>query len=255
MVMSDTRKKQTCRIVPQGDFKCVWMTAGILSYQLCEREFECERCPLDLAMRMHFSRGEAAGTNAETVRVRSGLAGDRCYSRSHCWIQRGGVVGTATALHRVGLEPGLAAALLMPRTVVPPTAGETLRRGQAHLWIVTEGGTFALPSPLEGMVRTVNPRLAERPSTVTQSPMEAGWLYEVEVDDDAPSLAGLLDAPAAETRYAEDHRRFQAGLAKLLGEASAGVGSTLPDGGEPLEDVAQMLGPARYFDLLCKVYG
>ncbi len=253
--MPDTRPDPACRIVPPGDFKCVWMTAGILSYQLCERRFECERCPLDTAMRMHFARGEAAGTSAAPARGRTELAGDRGYSRGHCWVRRERAAGDAATLHRVGIEPGLAVALLVPRAVVPPAVGETVRRGQAHLWIVTDGGTFALPAPVEGTVRAVNPRLAERPSTVASAPLEEGWLYEVEVTGDALRLAALLEAPAAEPGYTADHRRFQAGIARALGEPGAGVGAALADGGAPLDSVAQMLGATRYFDLLCRVYG
>lgn len=30
---------------------CVWMEAGVLRFWLCNHDFECERCPLDLALR------------------------------------------------------------------------------------------------------------------------------------------------------------------------------------------------------------
>ncbi len=253
--MRDTRSGKACRLVPKGDFKCVWMTAGILSYQLCERRFDCEHCPLDAAMRTHFARGEAPGASASPAPEPSGLAADRRYSRGHCWVKRGRAAGTAAALHRVGIEPGLAAALLMPRAVVPPAVDETVRRAQAHLWIVSEGGTFALPAPLEGTVRAVNPRLAERPSSVSTSPLEDGWLYDLEVPDDSAQLKTLLDATSAEREYGEDLRRFQSGLARALRDTSADVGAALADGGAPLDNVAQMLGVTRYFDLLCRVYG
>ncbi len=44
----------TRRLAPKKN-RCVWMEAGILSYLLCDREFDCDRCPLDEAMRSHFS--------------------------------------------------------------------------------------------------------------------------------------------------------------------------------------------------------
>ncbi len=31
--------------------KCIWMLAGVLTYRLCDREYDCERCPLDAALR------------------------------------------------------------------------------------------------------------------------------------------------------------------------------------------------------------
>ena len=30
---------------------CVWVTAGVLNYKLCDRDFDCEHCPLDAALR------------------------------------------------------------------------------------------------------------------------------------------------------------------------------------------------------------
>lgn len=51
--------------------RCVWMAAGILSYQLCEREFDCDQCPLDKAMRMHISHG----TGRARVRKQASPAG------------------------------------------------------------------------------------------------------------------------------------------------------------------------------------
>ena len=30
---------------------CIWMSAGLLRYRLCDREYDCEHCPLDAALR------------------------------------------------------------------------------------------------------------------------------------------------------------------------------------------------------------
>lgn len=30
---------------------CVWMEAGVIRFWLCNRDFDCERCPLDAALR------------------------------------------------------------------------------------------------------------------------------------------------------------------------------------------------------------
>ena len=33
------------------DDYCIWMSAGLVAYKLCDREFKCEECPLDELMR------------------------------------------------------------------------------------------------------------------------------------------------------------------------------------------------------------
>jgi hypothetical protein len=30
---------------------CVWMAAGVIRFWLCSRDFECDDCPLDAALR------------------------------------------------------------------------------------------------------------------------------------------------------------------------------------------------------------
>jgi hypothetical protein len=35
----------------RGGAECVWMQAGVVSYKLCDRRFDCERCPFDMAIR------------------------------------------------------------------------------------------------------------------------------------------------------------------------------------------------------------
>ena len=36
--------------MPPEELKCVWMTAGVLTYKLCNRGFDCERCLLHQAL-------------------------------------------------------------------------------------------------------------------------------------------------------------------------------------------------------------
>jgi len=37
-------------VFPPAD-ACVWMEAGVIRYWLCCRNFDCEHCPLDAALR------------------------------------------------------------------------------------------------------------------------------------------------------------------------------------------------------------
>jgi len=49
-----------------GDLlKCVWMLADVVAYKLCDREYDCEHCPFDRAL-----RGNAP---PQMRRARSGL--------------------------------------------------------------------------------------------------------------------------------------------------------------------------------------
>ena len=47
-----------------GALPCVWMSAGVINYRLCDREYECESCPLDTAIRGRGPRRRRAPTPA-----------------------------------------------------------------------------------------------------------------------------------------------------------------------------------------------
>ncbi len=249
--MSPSKKHH---IVPPNELCCVWMTAGILSYQLCDREFECDDCPLDAAMRKHFLRRghavEAKPRSAPAAAPQQSLREGYRYSNNHCWIRQ-----AAHNLFQIGLEPGLSRVLLAPRAVVYPTIGQMLHKGQTCLWVVMEGGTLPCESPCEGVVRATNRQLTENPHLIQSQPFDEGWLLELQVEDAAGQTAGLLDADQVRPAYAASESRFRELLEGALHKGQPSVGTTLADGGQLLQNIADLLGPSRYFSIVRKVYG
>ncbi len=240
-------------IVPPGEMRCVWMTAGILSYQLCDREFDCERCPLDTAIRNHLPGTKASHVGKENGALcrtaQMGLREDLSYSRNHCWARRIG-----SGLVQVGIEQGLSEALLTPKAIVFPSPGQQIHRGQTSLWIVMEGGTLPVESPLDGIVRETNHELSNQPHLLNLQPFDNGWLFKLEVEDPSLHDAGLMNREQADSEYVADHDAF---LASLQAAASTGyqtVGATLADGGQRLQSISDMLGPKKYFALLKKAF-
>jgi glycine cleavage system H protein len=239
-------------LVPPNEQKCVWMTAGILSYQLCDREFDCDHCPLDSAIRTFPERPSTSQrpTAMDTDRQKSRmLSPGYIYSRKHCWIKSndGGTV-------RVGIEPVLSSMLLNLKTVVLPSIGDHLQAGKVCSWVVLEGGTLAISSPLDGDVCGTNAVLVDQPYDIRNNPFEKGWLFDLRTNEDIFNLSSLLRIGEAEKRYAEDERRFHSLVNAELKKHRATAGVTLADGGQVVEDVAAMLGPEKYFLLLSEVF-
>jgi hypothetical protein len=40
----------TERSIDMDYSKCIWMLAGVIDYKLCDREYDCEHCLLDIAL-------------------------------------------------------------------------------------------------------------------------------------------------------------------------------------------------------------
>jgi glycine cleavage system H protein len=238
--------KASYPVVPKKQ-RCIWMSAGILSYQLCDREFDCDRCPLDRAMRMHFSHGNREGREGRTPSV-TATTSEYLYSRDHCWVRPGddGVV-------RVGLEPGFASILVDPKAIALPAIGETVSPGDFCCWIILPGGTIPLRSPVRGRILDTNARITDEPHELCSHPMTLGWLFEVQTGDGAMG-EHLLDKEEADGIYAADMTRFKDSVTATLPPNAEEIGLTMADGGQILREVSTMLGPKRYAELVRKAF-
>ena len=241
-------------LVPPDSLRCIWMTAGILSYRLCDRAYECDDCPLDAGIRGQArDRGQPAEVDlppAEPGTSRGVLREGLRYSRNHCWIQE-----RSSRLMRVGLEPGLSAVLLPPRSIVFLSEGQSLQIGQTCLWIRTEGGTLALDSPVGGTVRRSNDRLIDLPSLLHLQPFDEGWLFEVETEESGGERTDLMDSSEAQGLYARRESRFAAQLSRALHARRPSAGIAPGDGGRRLQDIANLLGSTQYFAVVRRTYG
>lgn len=48
------------KVIPEGQRKCVWMEAGVVSYKTCTHNFDCPTCEYDQALRNKVARAQAA---------------------------------------------------------------------------------------------------------------------------------------------------------------------------------------------------
>ena len=230
------------------------MTAGVLTYQLCDREFDCDTCQLDSAMRMLFSKSRTGALPEESLEPLPAFAGDAAhqllFSRNHCWVQ---MVSETKA--RVGIDPSFASILLSPKAIVLPSVSDEFVQGQYCFWIVTDGGTIPVKSPIAGEVSETNSRVAQEPSTVSLYPEDEGWLFEMKTRQASLQTARLMDGEVAEKLFSADTKRFHELVTNALTASSKTVGLTLADGGQALSDASAMLGVKRYYELIREVFG
>jgi glycine cleavage system H protein len=233
----------------EGDFlnqparPCIWMGAGLLRYRLCDREFDCERCPLDAALRGESAWPERDAPQAAQARRALEFPAGRRYTSGHCWVQR-----QERGPMRIGLD-AMAAALAGPPITVHAGAGAgSVRRGQPVLELSLSCGRLPLAAPAAGRGARVNPALEREPRLVFDDPYGQGWLYELWAREAA--CPRLCDATAALDQARLDLRHFRREAALALLCDRDGVGATMQDGGESLTDLRRMLAPQRYLALV-----
>ena len=235
--------------------RCVWMEAGILSYLLCDREFDCDRCPLDEAMRSHFSGSgrKAQPEEPERASAATHRAGDGrdFYTADHLRVT---LTGAASA--RLSIEPGLAKLLPTVRSVVLPQEGQVITPDAFCCWLVLEGGTLQLRLPVGGRVIAVNPALADQPHLLNSPGAgEQVWLFEFSPDDPEAFRPAFLRAGEAEAKYVRDVDNFHRLAAGCLHPGGSAAGLTLPDGGRFVDDLSTMIGPVKYLEIVRRAFG
>lgn len=72
-------KKEGMKIIPAGRKKCVWMESGVVSYKLCDNNYDCPTCAYDHAMQAKASRAQDAAPAS------IGIAQDKVTER---WVER-----------------------------------------------------------------------------------------------------------------------------------------------------------------------
>jgi len=240
------------QMLPDGSHPCVWMSAGQISYKLCDRDFECEACPLDAALRGQGQPSvEPAGRTSTAGSPALEFPDDRGYAPGHTWA---GVLDDGHV--RVGLDAFAAGLLAHASGVVLPAPGAPVEKGRTAFWITDGASTVAIQSPVTGSVLRRNPRLREHPALATEAPYEDGWLVELSCDDSEAASAGLDPAPLARERAVADSVRLRdAAIGATRAEAADAVGPTLLDGGGATADLIRVLGSVRYYAIVGRLLG
>jgi len=122
------------------------------------------------------------------------LPNDRVYTESHEWHKLEGKTLT------IGLTQYAVDQLTDVTYVEMKPAGTEIGAGDAVGEVESVKTTSDVYSAVAGVVREVNPALADNPGLVNEDPYGGGWLVRLAVADTG-ALDGLMDARA----YAAKH--------------------------------------------------
>lgn len=176
--------------VNPGLIPCVWMQAGVVDYKLCDRDYDCDRCPFDEALHTRSCQQalREQGDYFEPMTVQGcRVEPDLFYHRNHLWarIEEGGMV-------RAGLDDFGQRILGRVYLVSLPAPGTVIRARAQCLRLTHQSGVCALAAPFDGKVKEVNSKLLQRPALMNRDPFGEGWLMLIEPDDLKPGLKRLM---------------------------------------------------------------
>jgi glycine cleavage system H protein len=249
-------KPRSDRTSPQ--LPCVWVTAGVLSYRPCDREYECEDCPLYLALRGDASgAASAAGRGAPAAPAPDGdgevgrflaelgagctLHLDRAYSAEGLWMEE-----LPSGELRVGLDDYTLRLLQPLADVVLPRVGVWLQHGAPCAWL--NRGRLAIPlrAPLAGEVVAVHPRPALGPPAEGET-ADGRWWFRLRPLEPVATAAGLNRNEALLRWFLGRVRSVHEQLNAVMAPAGQQVaGQVRNDGGLPAGDLETVLGRERF---------
>lgn len=236
-------KTKNYPLIPEEEQKCVWMTTGFLSYKLCDRNYRCEICPLDQAIKNEEMKEidfqESADNWAEgSPDVAPSARIDRSffYHPGHCWVK----VENSESV-RVGIDDLLTQLLQRVQIAILPQTGSFTGQGECFAHIIQEDYILPVISPLSGSVKAVNLRLEKAPELITDDPRGGGWLVKVKPKNLESDLKKLLFGRKALAWYQTEEKEIIARSDLILNHNPQGVGPTMQDGGVRINSLREVL--------------
>jgi glycine cleavage system H protein len=266
------KKKNHYQVIPNKELKCVWMTAGMLSYKLCKYDLQCEKCPLDWELRNLSVPSSSASTTSQQgentmpneasrapackkerpeevlLREDSSLCNIKeslFYHPGHTWIK----VEKADEV-RIGLDLFLAKIIGKVKVVVLPLSGRRLLAGQHLCSIIREEGILHIVCPVNGLLLSVNPKLKDQPELINEDPLGDGFLVTLKPKNLQRDQKYLSFGEGALSWCQKEWERFKAAVLSEVHLGQVRLGVTMQDGEIRLRDMKEFIAPERYIQLV-----
>jgi len=270
--------QQRKHIWPENELPCIWMEAGIVDYKLCDRKLECENCPFDAIMKsggtnstsedqvqnqspsMSASKSlkaaprESAASFPLPLSCWHGLGmfnfdSDAYYGRQFWYVKSLAPKRALLGLTDIGVK-------LLPRIkeIIMQKSGGPMKQGQTFCWLISDDGTICLLSPIDGKISLGNQQLHEEWNRIPRQSNRNSWLVEFYSEKLAEDLSGWRQGPEAmdflEAQQTGVINTFDSALSSNTEE----LGLTIQDGGRRLLRLEEMLGPRKYYEIVCGLF-
>jgi glycine cleavage system H protein len=240
-------KNKNYQMIPEEERKCTWMTTGFISYKLCDRNYQCEICPFEQAIKNGESgEGDFQEQEEDWTDVR--INGSIFYHPDHCWVK----VENPEKV-RIGIDDLLTQLITNVKIVILPQVGSATSEGEYCAHIIQSDYILPVISPLSGSVQTVNPRLKKEPELIISDPRGDGWLITIKPNNLESDLKNLLFGRKALSWYRKEEKEIIARTDLMLKYNPQAVGPTMQDGGvriSCLQDVLNVVNSKQRAQIL-----
>jgi glycine cleavage system H protein len=218
------------------------MKTGLVSYKLCDRNYNCETCPFDRAMK---NGGEKDLSDASECEEEGSFADDSSsqleggsilFHQDHCWVK----VETHEQV-RIGLDAVITMLISNVQLAVLPVEGSFAKAGECFAHIIQEDYVLPVISPLSGVIIESNYRLRNNPRLITSDPKGNGWLVTIKPDNLENDLKKLFFGRKAQFWRHREENDIANRVHSLMRISSPRVGPTMQDGGTQVTNLHDLL--------------
>jgi glycine cleavage system H lipoate-binding protein len=231
---------------PDAAPKCVWMTAGMVTYKLCDRELRCDGCPLDAELRHAVATSTGAQRPAAddpmTVDASGGLL---FFARNHVWVR----VERSDAV-MVGLDDFMLRLLAKVTRCFLPARGAVVVKGDGMAIVVCGEISFVVDSPISGRVVKRNAELLRHPAVALDQPAAKSWLLHFDPANLFGEMNLLLTGRRALAWQREEIAKLEVFLGTLPRQQLAQLGPLMGDGKARLDTLSPAVGPESYYRIV-----
>ena len=189
-----------------------------------------------------YSEVASSGKGMETVRGFH-LKTDYYYHPKHLWVApASGEEGEA----RVGIDDFSARLIGKVDRATVPAAGMAVKENSVCFLLHSGARTVRLVSPVDGVIKAVNPRMSTDPSILNEDPYSEGWIFSLRLKGEA--VKGLYHETVA-------RKWFESEVERLHRVFSSDLGMTATDGGEAHKDISIRLNEAQWGKIVSQFLG
>ncbi|OGL40647.1 MAG: hypothetical protein A2043_10335 [Candidatus Schekmanbacteria bacterium GWA2_38_9] len=275
----ETKNHSTSRLIPEGELKCVWMTAGLVAYKLCDQEYNCDFCSFNesfLGERNFQTIGDAIKNHEDrikTVKLRSPVNNldefgiektlaerflkglfdfkiekDFLYYEGHTWVkQNNGHV-------KIGIDDFLCKFITKIKHIILPPESTLILQEHPCCWIAGEFGTVPVVSPLSGYIISLNQEVFENPELPIADPYGRGWLLRLKPLDFEKEAESLFSSEDAIIRFKKHSFILEQLVIRELLKQIRIHGRSILEREKTTEGLMEVIGHKRFFDIFLTTF-
>ena len=254
--MGNKKTQLSSILIDKSKNICEWVEIGVLSYKLCDRNFDCKNCPLDQVLRGFYDKTKVVNRNLfkyfssldHLIKIKQN---ENYYiSPRHIWIE---VLGSDEV--KIGIDGVAAIVLGSIEEVKLPQSKEIISKGSCCGQIMQGEHIFSIPAPLDGEVKTINHNLGDFPDQLTRDPFNNGWIVSIKPDNLEQDLSFCRKREALFSWYLKEMKWLEYKLSESFQQNLTSLKNPLTESDTLPQNLKDYLPKEHYQNLVISVLG